>query len=255
MIDSDNSNHLEDIENWNELTASQYDTPGQGMFADAIVRPAVNFLKQLAGNGSALEFAVGTGRIAIPLAQMGVPVSGIDYSQAMIDRLHQKISADKLPVTVGDMTTTRTDGRFSLVYLVYNGISNLLTQEAQIQCFANAAAHLDNNGRFVIELWIPELRKLPPGQQAVVWAVETGYIGLDTYDLQKQHVVSHHFQFDQDGHKVELLRSKHRYIWPSELDLMARMTGFRLENRYSDWNRSPFDFEARSHISVYVIDH
>jgi hypothetical protein len=252
MTETDIHGHLEDKTIWNEKIAREYDTPGQGMFADAVVQPAVRFLEQLAGSGKVLELAVGTGRIAIPLANRGIRVSGIDYSAAMVEQLHRKIDADILPVTIGDMTTTKVEGRFSLVYLVYNGISNLLTQEAQVQCFKNAAAHLDSGGRFVIELWIPELRKLPPGQQAVVWAVEKDYIGLDTYDLQKQHVISHHIRINRNGEKVELYRSQHRFIWPGELDLMAKLAGFRLENRFSDWDRSPFDAEKRSHISIYM---
>ena len=252
MIDSDNDNYLEDMSLWDEKTASQYDTPGKEMFSDDVVIPTVRFLEKLAVNGQALEFAIGTGRIAIPLANKGIKVSGIDFSKAMVDQLRKKIDVEKLPVTIGDMTTTKIKGQFSLVYLVFNGISNLLTQHAQINCFKNAAAHLDKGGRFVIELWIPELRKLPPGQEAVVWSVETGYIGLDSYDLINQHVISHHFKFDQDGNKVELRRSKHRYVWPSELDLMANLAGFKLENRYSGWDYDPFDVEKRSHISVYI---
>lgn len=251
MIDN-NETYLEDVNIWSETTASRYDTPGEGMFAEDIVQPAISFLKELAGDGNALEFAVGTGRIAIPLLESGVSVSGIDYAKPMVDVLYKKINPDHLPVVIGDMATAKVEGVFSLVYLVYNGLSNLLTQEAQIECFMNAAHHLSKKGRFVIELWIPELRKLPPGQKAVVFETQAGSIGLDVYDLDRQHVISHHFQFDEKGNNVELFRSKHRYVWPSELDLMARLAGFKLENRYSDWHKKDYDVELRSHISVYV---
>lgn len=240
--------HLDDP--WDEKAATTYDTPGTGMFAPEVLDPAVDRLAELAGQGRALEFAVGTGRVAIPLSERGVPVTGIELSQPMVDELRTKVDEATLPVAVGDMATTHVAGAFTLVYLVYNTISNLLTQSEQVACFHNAARHLTPGGRFVIELWVPELRTLPPGRQATVWASEPGYIGLDTYDLLRQRVVSHHFRFGT-GTDAEVFRSPHRYIWPAELDLMAQLAGFELESRHADWAGAEFTADSRSHVSVY----
>jgi SAM-dependent methyltransferase len=237
---------------WDAEAAARYDTPGTGMFATDVLGPAVDCLARLADGGRALEFAIGTGRVAIPLAERGVPVTGIELSQPMIDRLRAKTGSTAIPVIAGDMATTRAPGEYTLVYLVYNTISNLLTQAEQVACFRNAAGHLTPGGRFAIELWVPELRKLPPGQQAVVWQSAPGYIGLDTYDVLHQHVLSHHFQFDE-GQQARLFRSPHRYIWPAELDLMAQLAGFELETRHADWIGTEFTAESRSHVSVYRI--
>ncbi len=235
---------------WDAEAASRYDTPGTGMFAPEVLDPAVDCLARLAGDGPALEFAVGTGRVAIPLADRGVPVTGIELSPAMIARLRAKAAETAIPVIAGDMATARAPGTYTLVYLVFNTISNLLTQAEQVACFRNAARHLCPGGRFVIELWVPELRSLPPGKQATVWHSETGYLGLDTYDVLRQQVVSHHFRFG-DGRRAELLRSPHRYIWPAELDLMAELAGLELESRHADWSGAEFTAESRSHVSVY----
>jgi SAM-dependent methyltransferase len=240
----------EDI--WDQEAAQRYDTPGTGMFAPEVLGPAVDRLAELAGDGRALEFAIGTGRVAIPLAERGVPVSGIELSGAMIDQLRTKAGQAAIPVIAGDMATTRAPGSYTLVYLVYNTISNLLTQAEQVACFRNAAAHLAPGGRFVIELWVPELRALPPGQQATVFTAEPGYIGLDTYDVLHQRIVSHHFTFGT-GKQARLSRSPHRYIWPSELDLMAQLAGFELETRHADWAGAAFTAESRSHVSVYQL--
>jgi SAM-dependent methyltransferase len=237
---------------WNAETAARYDTPGTGMFAADVLQPTVDRLTELAAGGRALEFAIGTGRVAIPLAERGVPVTGIELSQPMIDRLRTKADDAAIPVIAGDMATARAPGEYTLAYLVYNTISNLLTQSGQVACFRNAARHLTPGGRFVIELWVPELRKLPPGQQAVVWQTDPGYIGLDTYDVLHQHAVSHHFRFDESG-QTRLFRSQHRYIWPAELDLMAQLAGFELETRHADWLGTEFTAESRSHVSVYRI--
>lgn len=241
---------MQQDEIWGAEAASTYETPGTGMFAPEVLEPAVERLAQLAEGGRALEFAIGTGRIAVPLSQRNVPVAGIEYSPAMIAELRTKIDEATIPVVLGDMATATVPGRYALVYLVYNTISNLLTQAEQVACFRNAARHLSPGGRFVIELWVPELRKLPPGQQAVVWQSEAGYIGLDTYDVLNQQVVSHHFRFGE-GTQAELFRSPHRYIWPAELDLMAELAGFALESRNADWSGAPFTAESRSHVSVY----
>ncbi|MFI6822212.1 class I SAM-dependent methyltransferase [Micromonospora sp. NPDC050187] len=238
----------EDI--WDVEAARGYDTPGTGMFAPEVLGPTVDRLAELADGGRALEFAVGTGRVAIPLAERDVSVTGIELSRPMLDQLRTKADEATIPVVVGDMATTAAPGEFSLVYLVFNTISNLLTQAEQVACFRNAARHLIPGGRFVIELWVPELRKLPPGQSATVWLSESDYIGLDTYDVLHQHVVSHHFRFGA-GRAATLGRSPHRYIWPAELDLMAQLAGFELESRHADWDGSEFTAESRSHVSVY----
>ncbi|MFF4658356.1 class I SAM-dependent DNA methyltransferase [Streptomyces sp. NPDC001381] len=244
---------MEQEQIWDADTARRYDTPGTGMFAPEVLEPTVERLAELAGGGPALEFAVGTGRVAVPLAARGVPVTGIELSRPMIDRLREKADDTAIPVVVGDMATARAPGTYTLVYLVYNTISNLLTQAEQVECFRNAARHLAPGGRFVVELWVPELRRLPPGTPATVWHAEDGYIGLDTYDVLRQHVVSHHFRFDEEGRQARLDRSPHRYIWPAELDLMARLAGFERESRHADWSGAEFTAESRSHVSVYRI--
>jgi SAM-dependent methyltransferase len=235
---------------WDHEAARRYDTPDTGMFSPEVLGPTVARLAELAGDGEALEFAIGTGRVAIPLAQRGVPVTGIELSRPMIEQLRTKADETTIPVLVGDMATTRAPGTYTLVYLVYNTISNLLTQGEQVACFHNAARHLVPGGRFVIELWVPELRKLPPGQQATVFTSEPGYIGLDTYDVLHQRVVSHHVTFGA-GRQAQLFRSPHRYIWPAELDLMAQLAGFELEARHADWTGAEFTAESRSHVSTY----
>ncbi|GAA1633556.1 class I SAM-dependent methyltransferase [Catellatospora bangladeshensis] len=235
---------------WDAEAAQRYDTPGTGMFAPEVLEPTVDRLAALAGDGAALEFAVGTGRVALPLAARGVPVSGIELCQPMIEQLRTKADETALPVVHGDMATAVAPGRFTLVYLVYNGISNLLTQAEQVACFRNAARHLVPGGRFVIELWVPDLRRLPPGQPGMIFGSEPGYIGLDTYDVLRQQVVSHHFRFSE-GRQARVFRSPHRYVWPAELDLMAQLAGFELESRHADWAGTPFTADSRDHVSVY----
>jgi SAM-dependent methyltransferase len=235
---------------WDDDAAQRYDSPGTGMFAPEVLGPTVQRLAELAGDGRALEFAIGTGRVAVPLSARGVPVTGLELSPSMISQLRTKVDDETIPVVMGDMASTVVPGTFSLVYLVFNTISNLLTQPEQVACFRNAARHLVPGGRFVIELWVPELRKLPPGAQATVWHCEPGYIGLDTYDVLNQQVVSHHFHFDESK-SAQLFRSPHRYIWPAELDLMAELAGFELESRHADWAGSDFTADSRSHVSVY----
>jgi SAM-dependent methyltransferase len=232
---------------WDAEAAERYDTPGRGMFAPEVVEPAVERLAALADGGRALEFAIGTGRIAVPLAERGVSVTGIELSEPMLVRLRTKAT---IPVVVGDMASAAAPGRFSLVYVVYNTISNLLTQDEQVACFHNAARHLDPGGRFVIELGVPELRRLPPGQDGLVFQAEDGYAGVDTYDTVRQHLVSHHFTFGE-GRQARVSRCPQRYIWPAELDLMGRLAGFELESRHADWAGAEFTTESRSHVSVY----
>jgi len=238
----------EDI--WDEDAARRYDTPGTGMFAPEVLGPAVDRLVELADGGAALEFAVGTGRVAIPLAAAGVPVTGIELCEPMIAQLRTKVDETTVRVVQGDMSSTHVEGAFSLVYLVFNTISNLLTQAGQVACFRNAARHLVPGGRFVIELWVPELRTLPPGRAASVMVTEPGYILVDTMDVVDQQLVSHHFEFGE-GTSARVFRSPHRYIWPAELDLMAQLGGFELESRHADWSGAAFTAESRSHVSVY----
>ncbi|HWG28826.1 class I SAM-dependent methyltransferase [Actinospica sp.] len=240
---------------WDDEAAQGYDTVGSGMFAPEVLGPTVDRLTELAEGGPALEFAIGTGRVAIPLRRRDVPVAGIELSRPMVKQLRTKADESEIPVVVGDMTTATAaePGTYRLVYLVFNTISNLLTQAEQVACFRNAARHLSTGGRFVIELWVPELRRLPPGQTATVWRSEPDYVGLDTYDVLNQQVVSHHFHFDSsdDSREARLFRSPHRYIWPAELDLMAQLAGFELESRHADWQRSDFTADSSSHVSVY----
>jgi SAM-dependent methyltransferase len=242
---------MQQASTWDHEVAARYDTPGEGMFAPAVLVPTVDRLAALAGAGPMLEFAIGTGRVAVPLAARGVRVAGIELSGPMIEQLRKKADEATIPVVLGDMASADAPpGNYTLVYLVFNTISNLLTQNEQVACFRNAARHLKPGGRFVIELWVPELRRLPPGQQATVWRCEPDYIGLDTYDLLRQHVVSHHVHIDAAG-QTTLFRSQHRYVWPSELDLMAQLAGFELEARDEDWSGTKFTAESRSHVSIY----
>lgn len=241
---------MHDSEIWDVEAARNYDTPGRGMFAPEVLDPAVNRLADLAAGGRVLEFAVGTGRVAIPLVQRGVRVTGIELSRPMIEQLRTKIDEPSLPVIQGDMASATAPGSYTLVYLVYGTLSNLLSQDEQIACFRNAARHLAARGRFVVELGVPQLRTLPPGQSANVFANEPGYIGVDTYDLLEQRLVSNHFRFDDSG-DARVFRTPHRYIWPSELDLMGRLGGFELESRHADWTGSEFTAESRSHVCVY----
>jgi SAM-dependent methyltransferase len=209
----------------------------------------VDFLAALAGDGAVLELAVGTGRVALPLADRGVSVSGIDRSPDMLAQLRAKPGAERISITEGDMATTRVDGRFHLVYLVYNTIENLTTQEAQVSCFENAAAHLAPGGCFVVEVGVPQLRRLPPGQSAVPFRVDDDRLGVDTYDVVTQEMWSHHHWRDQDGWHA--LAMPFRYVWPSELDLMARLAGLRLRERWAGWRREPFTAESGGHVSVW----
>jgi SAM-dependent methyltransferase len=232
--------------------AARYDELGAAMFEPAVLEPAVDLLAELAGDGRALELAVGTGRVALPLAARGVPVAGIELSEAMAARLRAKDPAGTVAVTIGDMTTTTVEGAFRVVYLVYNTIGNVWTQDAQVDCFLNAAAHLEPGGCFVIEVVVPELRRLPPGDDAIVCAHAPGYVGYDRYvDLVAQQAVSHHFYAGRDGARE--FRTPFRYVWPSELDLMARIAGMSLRHRWAGWDRSPFTGQSRSHVSVWQL--
>jgi SAM-dependent methyltransferase len=233
---------------WDAATAERYDETSAFMFEPEVLDPAVNLLAELAGGGAALEFAIGTGRVAIPLAERGVPLTGIELSQPMADVLRQK--RDDLPVVVGDMATTTAPGEYSLVYAVWNCLGNLRTQAEQVACFRNAARHLGPGGRFVVELWIPPIRRFPPGQEAVPFHVGTHHVGLDTYDLTTQQGTSHHYRHEPDG-TVTYGASNFRYIWPAECDLMAELAGLELEHRYADWHRNAFTSDSENHVSVW----
>ena len=208
----------------------------------------VDFLAELAGDGAALEFAIGTGRVAVPLAGRGVPVTGIELSPDMAAQLARK--TDGIPVALGDMTTTRVDGTFSLVYIVFNSINNLTTQDAQVACFENAARHLEPGGCFVIEVHVPDLRRLLPGERYVPFSVTPTHAGIDEYDVVRQGLISHHYSVREGGWRQ--VSMPFRYVWPSELDLMARIAGMTLRDRWADWDRSPFTAESRKHVSVWT---
>ena len=229
-------------DHFGEAVAARYD--GGPMFSDEVVGPTVDVLAELAGDGSALELGIGTGRIALPLAQRGVPVHGIDLSQAMVARLREKPRSAEIGTTIGDFATTRVDETFRLVYLVFNTIMNLTTQDAQVACFENAARHLEPGGSFVVEVMVPDLRRLPPGERYVVFDVEVGHVGVDEYDVVEQGLVSHHYT-------DRLASVPFRYAWPAELALMARIAGLALRERWADWDRSPFTSESRKHVSVW----
>jgi len=235
---------------WDEDTAERYDDISAEMFAPHVLDPAVEFLARLAGSGPALEFAIGTGRVAIPLAARGIPVTGIELSPPMVDRLRTKVPAEEMPVLVGDMASTTVPGRFSLVYVVFNSIGNLRTQDEQVQCFRNAARHLSPGGRFVVELWVPGIRRFPPGQSAVPFEVTDKHVGFDTFDMVTQQGTSHHYRRLDDG-SVRYGYSNFRYIWPAECDLMARLAGLTLEQRVAGWDRAPFTSDSESHVSVW----
>ena len=230
--------------------AEFYDATSQAMRDPAVLEPTVTFLAELAGDGAALELAIGTGRVALPLRERGVEVQGIEISQDMVDELRAKPGGDAIPVTIGDMATTRVTRTFRLVYLVYNTIGNLLSQSEQVACFGNAAAHLEPGGCFVIEVGVPNLRSVPPGQHAYPFDVSDHHLGVDTYDFVDQQLTSHHVWAAPDG-RVERFDSHHRYVWPSELDLMAELAGLSRRERWSDWTRSPFTGDSPSHVSVW----
>jgi SAM-dependent methyltransferase len=235
---------------FDEPVAARYDESAAEMFAPAIVEPAVDVLAELAGTGRALELGIGTGRIALPLARRGVPVHGIELSKAMVARLKAKPGGEDIGVTIGDFASTAVEGTFSLAYVVFNTILNLTTQAEQVQCFRNVAAHLDPGGCFVIEVLVPDLRRLPPGETARVFHVSENRWGIDEYDVATQGLTSHHFEVvDQ---RLERTSMPFRYAWPSELDLMAQLAGMELRARWAGWKREPFTGESRMHISIWA---
>src|SRR5947208_2266691 len=226
-----------------EDVAARYDDPSDSMFAPSAIAPVVDLLAGLAGDGAALELGIGTGRIAVPLAQRGIPVHGIDLSEAMVAKLEAKPGAERIGVTIGDFATTRVEGTFSLAYLVFNTINNLTTQDAQVACFENVAAHLEPGGCFVIEVGVPN------GKPVRVFNLSDTHVGVDEYDAATQRLVSHHFSL-VDG-TWERLSIPFRSVSPAELDLMARLAGMTLRGRWADWDRAPFTSESRKHVSVW----
>jgi SAM-dependent methyltransferase len=236
---------------FDERVAARYDESGEvaEMFDPAVVDPVVDFLVELAGSGRALELGIGTGRIALPLAERGVRVAGIDNSEAMLARLFEKPGAQRIEAGVGDMASTRVEGEFSLVYLVFNTIFNLVEQDGQVACFQNAAAHLRSGGRFVIEARVPEIGRLPPGQSVLPWRADPEGMSYYVYDTATQRLSGQHYHL-VDG-RIEPSPIEMRYAWPAELDLMARLAGMRLQDRWAGWRREPFTAVSPAHISVY----
>jgi SAM-dependent methyltransferase len=234
---------------FDEPVAARYDESSAEMFAPEVVDPVVDFLAELAGSGRALELGIGTGRIALPLAARGVPVHGIELSKAMVAQLRTKPGGEEIGVTIGDFASTTVDGPFAVAYLVFNTIGNLTTQEAQVACFHNVAAHLEPGGCFVIEVGIPGLQRLPPGERFNVFDVSEEHWGIDEYDVATQGLTSHHLEL-VDGRLVRH-SLPFRYVWPAELDLMAQLAGMSLRERWSGWKREPFTNDSRKHVSVW----
>jgi SAM-dependent methyltransferase len=232
-----------------ERVAQRYDESSADMFEPAAVDPVVDFLAGLAGGGAVLELGIGTGRIALPLARRGVRVHGIDLSEAMAARLRAKPGAERIGVTIGDFATTTVEGTFSVAYLVFNTIMNLTTQDEQVACFQNVAAQLEPGGCFVIEVGVPALQRLPPGETVRAFNVSATRLGFDEYDVVSQGLISHHYSVVDGG--LEVVSMPFRYVWPAELDLMARLAGMRLRERWSDWTREPFTSDSASHVSVW----
>jgi SAM-dependent methyltransferase len=233
---------------WSVEEAERYDETSGFMYEPSVLDPTVASLANLAGAGPALEFAIGTGRVAIPLIDRGVAVSGVELSQAMVDQLEKK--GRNVPVVVGDMATTTVSGEFSLVYLVWNGLGNVRSQSEQVACFQNAARHLAPGGRFVIELWVPGIRRYPPAQAGVPFHIGEHHVGFDTYDMATQQGTSHHYRRRDDG-SATYGASRFRYVWPAECDLMAQLAGMDLESRAADWKGNPFTNDSESHVSVW----
>ena len=236
-------------DHFGEDVAKRYDESSEDMFEPAVVDPVVDLLAELAGDGAALELGIGTGRIALPLARRGVRVHGIDLSEAMVARLRDKPGGEELDVTIGDFATTPVEGTFSVAYLVFNTIMNLTTQDEQVACFRNVAEHLEPGGCFVIEVGVPDLQRLPRGETVRPFHVSTTKLGFDEYDVVSQGLISHHYRVLEG--ELEVLSIPFRYVWPAELDLMARLAGMTLRERWSGWKREPFTSESTQHVSVW----
>ena len=231
--------------------AARYDEDCAVMFDTATLEATVDVLAALAGTRRALELGVGTGRIALPLSHRGVHVHGIDLSEDMVAQLQGKSDADAIEVTIGDFATVTVEGTFGLAYLVFNTITNLTTQDAQVACFQNVARHLEPGGCFVVECYVPELRRLPPGETIHPFDVTATHLGFEEYDFATQVAFSHHYWLE-DG-TLETFSAPFRYVWPSELDLMARLAGMTLRERWAGWTKAPFTSESRSHVSIWEV--
>ena len=235
---------------FDEQVASRYDETSGHKYRPEVLDQAVDFLKELAGDGAALEFGIGTGRVALPLSERGVLVQGIDISEPMLEQFRRKPGSEQIAVTVGDFATIRVGGTFQLVYLVFNTIMNLTTQEEQLACFRNASTHLEPGGCFLIEVLVPELRRVPPGERVRPFDVSRTHLGFDEYtDFAGQILYSHHYWIGEG--EVRTFSAPYRYVWPSELDLMARLAGMTLRQRWGGWTREPFTDESTSHVSVW----
>jgi SAM-dependent methyltransferase len=235
---------------WGPELAEVYDVVYSAKEEPPVLDPMLDLLAEFAHGESALEFAVGTGRVALPLSGRGVAVQGIELSPAMAKQLRAKPGADHVPVAIGDMTTTRVPGSFTLVYVVANSIMNVTTQDGQLAVFANAAAHLRAGGCFVVEVIVPQLRSVPAGETGRVFTLAPDHVGIETFDdLVGQVAWSHHWM-DVDGRLIKH-SAPYRYIWPSELDLMARLGGFRLRHRWAGWTRESFTSCSTSQVAVY----
>jgi len=229
--------------------AQHYESLWPHLFDPEVVEPAVSFLADLAGDGCALELGVGTGRLALPLSRRGIRVAGIELSLAMVEQLRSQPGSSDIDVTIGDFSTTKVIGTFALAYLARNTIMNLTTQDAQVECFLNVARHLEPGGFFVIEVIVPPWQRLAPGETVIPFDVSAAHLGFDEIDVTTQNSWSHHYWF-LDG-ETKTFSAPFRNVWPSELDLMARLAGMALRDRWSDWNREPFTSKSRSHISVW----
>ena len=236
-------------DHFGESVAARFDERYAHQADPAVIEPMIDFLAELAAGAAALELGIGTGRVALPLAERGVQVHGIELSEAMAARLRAKPGAELIGVTIGDFATTTVDATFRVAYLVANTIMNLTTQDEQVACFQNVAEHLEPGGCFVIEVGVPGLRTLPPGKRFQVFDFSDTHIGIDEYDVANQGLVSHHFSV-VDG-VIERVSMPFRYVWPSELDLMAELAGMQLRERWSGWRREPFTSESRQHVSVW----
>ncbi|MBE3000829.1 class I SAM-dependent methyltransferase [Nocardiopsis sp. HNM0947] len=230
-------------------SARRYDTSHAGMFTPEEVDPVVGLLTELAGEGRALELGVGTGRIALPLSAAGVPVHGIDLSEDMVAELRTKPGAEQIGATVGDFATTRVEGAYSVAFLVFNTINNLTTQDEQVACFRNAAEHLEPGGRFVVEVGVPPVRRLGELDDTVLFSTGPTHWGYDVLDTATQSMVSHHITVEGEHGRYRAI--PFRYVWPSELDLMAQLAGLALEHRWADWHRAPFTSRSTAHVSVW----
>jgi SAM-dependent methyltransferase len=238
------------VSSWGKDVAEAYDATSKAMFDHAVLDPAVDVLFDLARGGPALEFAIGTGRVALPLSARGVTVQGIELSPHMAEQLSAKPGADAISVTIGDMTATRVAGAFKLVYLVWNGIMNLTTQQEQVAVFANAAAHLESGGYFVVEVVLPQLRRLPVGEAGRVFTLDPDHVGIETFDDVIGQISWSHHWMEVEGRLVRH-SAPYRYVWPSELELMAQLNGLRLRDRWAGWTRAPLTSDSAEQVAVF----